>query len=112
MIKTISILFLLALFHLLKKCRSYYIPTGDHSSITLNNITFGSCFYGRESDRFDIFKVILKKKPQLWLWTGDAAYVDEPTIRFWKSSIDVNFTKASSIFNAAKENPCNKLIQF
>ena len=106
MIKNIPILFFSALFYLLQKCQSYYLPTGDHHNITLYNLTFGSCFYGRESDRFDIFKVILGLKPQLWLWAGDAAYVDEPTIRFWKSSIDVNFTQARTIFNGAKQNEC------
>lgn len=92
------------LFHLLHVCFTYYIPTGTHSNITLHNISFGSCFYGRESERLDMFKVVLQNDPQLWMWMGDAAYVDEPTMRFWASSIDVNFTKARSIFKGSKEN--------
>jgi len=39
----------------------------------------------------------------MWMWIGDAAYVDKHVIaEFWKSSIDVNMTKAAEIFNAAK----------
>jgi hypothetical protein len=87
---------------------SFYIETGDHKEITLSNFTFGSCFYGRESTRLDIFKTISKNKPQLFMWLGDAAYVDEKvTFGFWKSSIDVNFTRAEEIFEESKKNECN-----
>jgi hypothetical protein len=97
---------IVSFFHLFHKSISYYIPTGAHSNITLHNISFGSCFYGRESERFDMFKVVLQNDPQLWMWMGDAAYVDEPTMRFWASSIDVNFTEVRSIFSASRENEC------
>jgi hypothetical protein len=43
----------------------------------------------------------------MWLWTGDAAYVDEHALlNYWKSSIDVNFTKAEEIWNGSKNEPC------
>ena len=106
------VIFTTLLFYLIIKSKCYYIQTGNHPKITLNNLTFGSCFVGRESDRFDMFKVILENDPQMWMWTGDAAYVDEPTSQFWKSSIDLNSTKARKIFWDSKTNHCKILFHF
>ncbi len=87
---------------------SYYIPFGNHSNITLNNFAFGSCFYGYYSKRLDIFKTINENDPQMWLWLGDAAYVDQAPliIQYLKSTISVNFTKAEEIFHQSKNNEC------
>ena len=38
-------------------------------------ITFGSC-YGIKDWRTDIFKTVLETEPDVWIWGGDAAYVD------------------------------------
>jgi hypothetical protein len=38
----------------------------------LTRIAFGSC-YGKDNLKSDIFDNILKTKPDLWVWIGDAA---------------------------------------
>lgn len=90
--------------------QSYYISPGDHTNITINNFAFGSCFYGKYSTKLDTFKSILKENPQLWVWLGDAAYVDKTTIfDIFKSTINVNLTWAKEIFNESKNNKCIKI---
>lgn len=86
---------------------AYYIPPGNHINMTLNNFTFGSCFYGRLSTKLDIFDAIQKENPQLWMWLGDAAYVDKIAfINYWNSDLKVNFTLAEEIFDKVKKNEC------
>jgi hypothetical protein len=76
--------------------------------MSINSFTFGSCFYGRFSTRLDIFKTIDQQNSDLWLWLGDAAYVDKHAIvDYWKSSHIVNFTLAEEIFNTSRNNECN-----
>ena len=99
-------LFLFAFFS--NFINSLYIGN-NNQNIELNNFTFGSCFYGRLSKRLDIFEAIIEYDPQLWLWTGDAAYLDpfEHTLfYYWKSSLIVNFTHAEEIFKESKNEPC------
>lgn len=84
---------------------SYYI-NNSHPDMTLNNFTFGSCFYGRESTRLDIFEKIIKHNSQMFLWMGDAAYVDLQTyVYYWKSNLEVNFTLAEQIWSESKNEP-------
>lgn len=91
------------LFYILQTIKGYFIPPGNHNNVTLHNFSFGSCFYGRESERLDIFKTVLKNSPQMWFWIGDAAYVDVNTVLYyWKSTLEVNFTEVEKIFNIAK----------
>jgi hypothetical protein len=50
-----------------------------------------------------MFDIILKNNPQMWMWIGDAAYIDVQTIAFyWMSTNKVNFTLAEEIFDQAK----------
>ena len=45
----------------------------------------------------------------LWLWLGDAAYVDSfSLLGLFTSYIPVNFTLAEEIFNKSKSNECIK----
>jgi hypothetical protein len=93
----------------LVESNTYYISNSQDK--VLNNMTFGSCFYGRESKRFDIFEKILSHKPEMWMWTGDASYVDELIIfNYWKSTIDVDFEKSERIFNVCRNEPCTNKI--
>ena len=41
------------------------------------NLAFGSC-YGIFSHTSDIFETIADQKPDLFVWLGDVAYVDNP----------------------------------
>lgn len=84
----------------------YYIPSG-HSNKTLNNFAFGSCFYGRESERLDMFKIVNEHNPDLWVWLGDLAYVDTHTWHIWKQTFHINLTLAQEIFDGSKNNLCN-----
>jgi hypothetical protein len=96
-----TLLFFILIF--IKTTSSFYLKNGHHNNITLNNISFGSCYYGRESERLDMFDIILKNNPQMWMWIGDAAYIDVQTIAFyWMSTNKVNFTLAEEIFDQAK----------
>ena len=95
------------IFMIIKNSLAYYIPSGDHEEINLNNFAFGSCFCGRHSTRLDIFKTIHKNKPDMWIWFGDAAYVDKLAVwDYWKSTLDVNFTLAEQTFNLSRNNEC------
>ena len=48
-----------------------------NQSKNLQKISFGSC-YGLFGAKSDIFKAISEYKPDIWIWLGDAAYVDQP----------------------------------
>ncbi len=85
---------------------SYYIPIGNHPNTTLTNFAFGSCFFGRLSTRLDIFNAINQENPELWLWLGDAAYIDEFTMNMFKQTIDINSEKIIKTFNGSKNNEC------
>jgi hypothetical protein len=98
---------LITLFFLINNSMSYPIISGSHKNTTLNTFAFGSCFYGRLSTRLDIFKTILLHKPELWVWLGDAAYVDTVAVwDYYKSHLNVDFKKAEEIFSLSKNNEC------
>lgn len=57
--------------------KSYYIKEGKNNDIQINNFAFGSCFNGfAHNKRFDAFDSILKNNPDLFVWLGDVAYLD------------------------------------
>ena len=86
---------------------SYYISPGLHKDSIITNFSYGSCYRGPHGWRSDIFNTVMKSKPQLWLWLGDAAYVDKLTIfHYYRSTQDLNFTKVEEIFNDTKNNRC------
>ena len=67
------------IFSLLKFTNSLYVKDGKHPEVQLNNFAFGSCFNGFGSKnrlRFDIFEKISIKNPDLFVWLGDVAYLD------------------------------------
>lgn len=85
---------------------SFYIPGGNHTEIILTNFSFGSCFGGflSDSEKQWIFRTIEKQNPQIWIWAGDAAYLDSFSINYFKRSINLNFTHAEKMFNKTKFN--------
>ena len=48
-------------------------------------IAFGSC-YGKFDT--DIFETIAKDEPDVWIWLGDATYIDQHPIVEWINGID------------------------
>jgi hypothetical protein len=104
--KYLNLVLLLSIF-LIQLINCYYIDPRNTTNLEINSFAFGSCFYGRLSTRLDIFKSIQKEDPKLWMWLGDAAYVDRIAIlNYYKSSIDVNFTLAKEIFDKSRNNEC------
>ncbi len=98
-----TFLILLATLSNISHFFSLYIDESHHSQI-IDNFAFGSCFIGRSSTRFDMFKTIQKNHPQLWIWLGDAAYADNlvkvnGTLFNYEFSIDM--------FRKSKTNKCN-----
>ena len=90
---------------LLKFASSYYIPIGNHNNTTLQNFAFGSCFGGfLSTNKTWIFKTILKNNPQLWIWGGDAAYLDSFSINYFRRSLALNFTHAENMFLKTKND--------
>jgi hypothetical protein len=110
---------ILIIFLFLNFYYAYYIDQENLHNITqLNTLTFGSCYNGVSihSSRYEIFDVISKHSPDLFMWIGDAAYLryySEEKIKFrykilnflldkWK---DLNRTHVEKKFNMTKYNP-------
>ena len=84
---------------------SYYIKEGHASSSIITNFTFGSNYYGRYSQNENIFKTILQHNSNLWIWLGNAVYLDQPKLNYFQNSpkeIDADFVK--SLFKKVKKN--------
>jgi hypothetical protein len=87
---------------------TYYIPSIPQYNTTLTNLTFGSCFKGSRGYRQDIFNTINKNNPQLFLWLGDAAYVENreyTLLSNFKRNIPFN-PDYMKHFNETKTNAC------
>ena len=90
---------------------SYYIQP-DHHPTTLNNLAFGSCYggYFTTNNTMNIFQTILKRNPQLWIWLGDVAYIDEVSIKIFNKTNEINnqmdITHAQEQFDLSKNNAC------
>ena len=63
---------------------SQYIDISPKNDTYLK-IAFGSC-YGKFDT--DIFETIVKDEPDVWIWLGDATYIDQHPIVEWMAGID------------------------
>ncbi len=86
---------------------NYHIPCNKNINKTFNNFSFGSCFLGFLSDRDDMFNTINKNNPELWVWLGDAAYIDYYTMNYFSNNILVDLEYAQYMFNKVKNDKCN-----
>jgi hypothetical protein len=84
----------------------YFIPSGNHNNFTLNNFAFGSCFQGFLSDRLDIFKSINEENPELWVWLGDATYLDNLTLNYFTYPTEFDAFHVEKMFNMTKYDIC------
>ena len=104
--------FILYIFTLLIfSSNSYYIQEGHDSSKIITNFTFGSNYYGRYSKEDDIFQTIITHNSNLWIWLGNAVYLDKPNLNFFKNSpesIDFEFIKY--LYEKAKSNKYYKIL--
>ena len=76
--------------------QSYYIQEGYDSSKIITNFTFGSNYYGRYSKEENIFQKVLEHKSNLWIWLGNAVYLDKPKFNYFtntRESMDWEFIK-------------------
>ena len=96
---------LLILILLIISSHSYYIQEGHDSSKIITNFTFGSNYYGRYSKEEDIFQVIITHHPNLWIWLGNAVYLDKPQFNVFESSPEkMDFDFIQRLYEKAKSN--------
>jgi len=68
-------------------------------------IAFGACFKFYRNQKTDVFKRIGEFEPNIFLWLGDAAYIDiMPILAFWFPETDMN--KIAEKFNITKHDEC------
>lgn len=101
-------IFIFNLIGILTISSCYYIPAEENINKTYSNFSFGSCFLGFLSDREDMFKTINKNKPELWVWLGDATYIDFYTMNYFSANIPIDMQYAESMFNKVKNEKCKK----
>ncbi len=85
--------------------QEYYIQEGHDPSKIITNFTFGSNYYGRYSKEEDIFKTINEHNSNLWIWLGNAVYLDKPKLNYFSKSpetMDWDFIKL--LYEKAKNN--------
>ena len=90
-------------------CEAYYIKEGHASNSEFTNFTFGSNYLSRysESENTNIFQKILSHNSQLFLWLGNAVYLDKPTFNYFQSSPDddiMNWEIVKAIYKKVKKN--------
>jgi alkaline phosphatase D len=76
--------------------QSYYIQEGVNPNTIITNFTFGSNYYGRYLKEENIFQKIVSHNPNLWIWLGNAVYLDEPNFNYFtntRQSMDWDFIK-------------------
>ena len=103
------IILLFILFIINSKC--YYIQEGHDPTKIISNFTFGSNYYGRYSKEEDIFQTIITHKSDLWIWLGNAVYLDKPKFNFFENSpeqMDFNFIKL--LYEKVKSNKYYKML--
>lgn len=92
---------------LIQMNNSYYIKENKLHNKVVNKFNFGSCFGGFLSTRTDAFLSIAKRKPDLFIWTGDATYLDSPSISVINqivSTDDFNYQDALKKYNQTYNN--------
>ena len=96
---------LFILFFIYSITNAYYIQEGHDSSKVINNFTFGSNYYGRYLTDEDIFQNILNHNSDLWIWLGNAVYLDKPHFNYFnntRESMDWNFIR--KLYEKVKNN--------
>lgn len=74
-----------------------------------HKIAFGSCFKFYRNQKTDVFKRISEHNPDVFLWLGDAAYIDNmPIVGYWTP--EINMTKVEEKFNITKHDECILII--
>lgn len=83
------------------KAICYYLPSGNTGK-SFKRIAYGSCYNGFMMQRMDMFKTILKADPDLFIWLGDATYVDDLAIHIITGAqFPLNRTEAEIRFKSS-----------
>jgi len=96
---------ILILILLLVLSQSYYIQEGNNPTKIITNFTFGSNYYGRYAKEEDIFQTIITHKPDLWIWLGNAVYLNKPKFNYFNNipeSMDWDLIKI--LYQKVKDN--------
>ena len=105
MISKSKILQLFLFLILLTFTNTYYIKEGHASSKILTNFSFGSNFYGRYSSHENIFEKIASRNPNLWIWLGNAVYLDQPNFNYFQNSPkSLDYDLIRSLYKRVKED--------
>lgn len=90
---------------------AYYIQEGHDPSKIITNFTFGSDFYGRYSKEEDIFQTIITHKSNLWIWLGNAVYLDKPKFNYFSDSPEsMDWEYIKLLYQKVKNNKYYKLL--
>lgn len=100
-------LILIVVSQLIININSYYIKENKSHNLSVNKFIFGSCFGGFLATRHDAFKVIKEKKPDLFVWAGDATYLDSRKVSIknqFISTSDFDYEDAKKKYNETYNN--------
>ena len=85
--------------------QTYSIKEGHASSKILTNFTFGSNYYSRYSTSENIFEKIIAHNPSLFIWLGNAVFLDQPNFNYFqKSPKSINAEMMKALYKKVKEN--------
>lgn len=99
-------LVLMLLFLIYTNCT--YISPGYYNNTTMTNFSYGSCYRGFLSERFDIFKTVNLNNPQLWVWLGDAAYVHALDINYLQGGLVEEFV--TDMYQSVLDDECKNVL--
>ena len=105
MISKSTIPHLFLFLFLLSFINTYYIKEGHASSKIITNFTFGSNFYGRYTTHENIFEKIISHNPNLWIWLGNAVYLDQPKFNYFQNSPkSIDYDLIKNLYKKVKED--------
>lgn len=82
----------------------YFLPSGSTGK-SFKRIAYGSCYNGFLMQRMDMFKSIIEVDPEMFVWLGDATYVDDFAMHIITGSqFPLNKTEAELRFKSSFED--------
>lgn len=97
--------FLALFFILINVSQGYYIKDNIRHEKSMDRIAFGSCFLASFSYRDDIFQTVTKTNPELFIWLGDAAYLDTINLNYFSPTREFSADDAKQKYNKSKFEP-------
>ena len=92
-------------------CRTYYIQEG-HEAYIITNFTFGSNYYGRYCEEEEIFQTIITHKSNLWVWLGNAVYLNKPRFDYFVNTPELmEWDDIKLLYQKVKNNKYYKKLE-